>query len=196
MNILMEIMRTIGVMVKASWQIVYGTYQLSRLHQPIVAIFGGKGAHEEGKYAHWATQVGQLCVQKKMSVITGGGPGIMEAANCGAASATKDGNNVLVDYFFVRKLLLTKYACGFILFPGGIGTLDEMFDLLNLIKLGKIKKVPIVLMGTSYWKDLINWFEHAFQYEFVPVPYRSFFIITDDPEEAVRIIADACVEKI
>ncbi len=179
-------------------------------------FFGGKGAYEAGKYVQWAQEVGQACVEYKMSVITGGGPGIMTAANCGAAKRQiriKNGRLVLgvrgvdvdfvntcaplivVDYFFVRKWLLTHYACGFILFPGGIGTLDEFFEVLNLTKLGKMKQVPIVLVGSVYWQNLIKWFEHAFEYELIAMPPQSLFTVTDDLREAARIIADSLVKK-
>jgi uncharacterized protein (TIGR00730 family) len=216
MNLFIEILRAMGVTFHAGFQKIKGIYYLSRLKQPTVAIFGGKGAYEEGKYAQWAQQVGRICVEKNMSVITGGGPGIMEAANCGAAQAGKNAKQwtlgigvrgvdvefenrcapvITVDYFFVRKWLLTHYAAGFILFPGGIGTLDEFFEVLNLIKLHKMKKVPIVLVGSSYWKNLINWFEHAFEYEFVAEAPHTFFVVTDDLQEAVCIIERVCRPK-
>lgn len=213
MNVMFEIARSIGISLKAAIQMSYGIYKLWLLRQPIVAVFGGKGAYEEGKYAQWAQQVGQACVEHDMSVITGGGPGIMAAANCGASKVAKAKGRwtlgigvkgvdesfdntcapvIMVDYFFVRKWLLTRYSCGFILFPGGIGTVDEFFEVLNLTKLGKMKRVPIVLIGSSYWKDLVSWFDHAFEYELIKMPSQSVFIVTDDPQEAVRIVAESC----
>lgn len=213
MKCMTEMVRMVGISFKACFQLMYGVYRLSRLAQPIVAIFGGKGAYESGKYAQWAEDAGQACVENNMSVITGGGPGIMEAANCGAYKASQDKKQwtlgigvrgvdigfvnpcaplITVDYFFVRKWLLTRYACGFILFPGGIGTVDEFFEVLNLIKLGRLDRIPIVLVGSSYWKDLINWYKHAFEYEFTSMPSHTAFIVTDDPQEAVRIIVASC----
>ncbi len=210
MNLMLDVAHSLGVSLKAGWQMAYGTYRLSQLPQPLVSVFGGKGAYETGKYAAWAQQVGQACVEQQMAVITGGGPGIMEAANCGASKAAPDKHPwtlgigvrgidegfingctslVMVDYFFVRKWLLTNYSSGFILFPGGIGTMDEFFEVLNLMKLGKMRRAPIVLIDRSYWKDLLKWFEHAFEYELIPMPPQSVFVVTDDPQEAVRIVA-------
>ena len=195
--------------VKSGFQFVYGFYYLSRLQQPIVSIFGGKGAYEEGKYVQWAQDAAARAAEWNMSVITGGGPGIMEAANCGIFKPRKNGKNITlgigvrgvdedfinpcapliwVDYFFVRKWLLTHYSCGFIIFPGGIGTMDEFFEVLNLIKLKKLRAVPIILIGTSYWHHIIQWYNHAFEYEFTNLPAQSAFIITDDPIEAIDII--------
>ncbi len=216
MRFIFEMIRIMWLSVKSGVQLAYGSYKLLQLAQPIVAIFGGKGAYESGKYARWAEEVGQRCVEQNMSVITGGGPGIMEAANCGAYKASRDKKRwtrwtlgigvsgvdvdfhnpcapmVTVDYFFVRKWLLTRYACGFILFPGGIGTMDEFFEVLNLTKLGKMRRVPIVLVGSSYWKDLIGWYKHAFESEFITLAPQNSFVVTDDLEQAVKIIAAFC----
>lgn len=210
MKFLLEYLRLMGLMIKSGMQLCYGTYHLAKLRQPIVAIFGGTRAFKEGKYAQWAEQAGELCVKQNMSVITGGGPGIMEAANCGAYNQGDPGSKwtlgigvdgvdpkfsnpcapvIRVDYFFARKWLLTRYASGFILFPGGIGTVDELFEVLNLTKLGKMKRVPIVLVGKAYWHHLIEWYQHAFEYELIDGPPETAFCVTDDPDEAVKIIA-------
>jgi uncharacterized protein (TIGR00730 family) len=213
MNIVVKIFHGFGIALKAGFQMAYGTYRLSQLVHPIVAIFGGTSAYESGKYADWAQQVGYECVKNNMSVVTGGGPGVMVAANCGASKAAPDKRKwtlgigvqgvdeqfanicaplIMVDYFFVRKWLLTRYSCGFILFPGGIGTMDEFFEVLNLMKLGKMKRAPIVLVGSSYWKNLISWFEHAFEYELIAVSPQTIFVVTDDPLEAVRTVTQSC----
>src|SRR5690606_34188715 len=130
------------------------------------------------KYAQDANQIAAWLVEQEMSVLTGGGPGIMEAANCGAVrSLHKDEvhsigigvrglnepKNVCVeeyfelDYFFARKWLLTQYSVGFIVFPGGFGTLDELSEVLTLIQTRQMKKVPIVLFGKDYWRPFLQW---------------------------------------
>lgn len=217
MNLIRNIAYSLGVAMKAGFQMAYGTYRLWRLKKPIIAVFGGTHAYESGKYAEWAKEVGKACVEHNMSVITGGGPGVMIAANWGAAEAAPGNKKkwtmgiavtgvdlefknpyaplITVDYFFVRKWLLTRYSNAFILFPGGIGTMDEFFEVLNLMKLEKLKTAPIVLVGSSYWKDLVSWFDHAFKYELILAPPASSFVVTDDPQEAVRIVAAALQAK-
>lgn len=212
MNWFTEILRVWGVSIKAMFQLSYGVYRLAKLSQPIVSVFGGKGAYEGGKYAQWAEQFAAECAKKGMSIVTGGGPGIMEAANCGAFNAAKDKKRstlgigvsgvdlnfynecapmVNVDYFFVRKWLLTHYACAFVLFPGGIGTVDEFFEVLNLMKLKKMKRVPVILVGKKYWEDLLDWYERAFKSEFISTPPQQMLIVTDDIHEAVQIIVSS-----
>ncbi len=208
-----EAIRVCGISVRSGFQLMRGVYRLSRLSQPIVAVFGGKAAYDDGKYAALAYDFSAQCAKHGMSVITGGGPGIMEAANCGAYEAAKNKKRstlgigvggldesfvnkcaslIRVDYFFTRKWLLTRYTCGFVLFPGGIGTMNELFEVLDLLKHGKIKHVPVILIGTSYWKDLIAWYQHAFEYEFITLPPGNAFIITDDIDEAMRVIVSSC----
>ncbi len=212
MKLLLELLRVWCVSFKAAFQLSYGVYRLSKLTQPIVAVFGGKGAYYKGKYAKWAYQFSEKIIDHNMSVITGGGPGIMEAANCGAFESSEKKKEVTlgirvkgvdatflnkcasfikVDYFFVRKWLLTHYACGFVHFPGGIGTVDELFEVLNLMKVKKVKKVPIILVGTDYWKNLIEWYEHALKSDLIDAPLQSMLVITDDIDEAVHAIVSS-----
>ncbi len=209
MKTIVEILRVFKVYVKAVFQLSYGVYRLRKLNERIVAVFGGKGAYQGGKYTEWAYEFSKKIVQHDISVITGGGPGIMEAANCGAYDAARDksratlgigvdGVNVhfsnkcapliQVHYFFVRKWLLTHYACAYVFFPGGIGTVDEMFEALNLMKLQKIKRVPMILIGVHYWKDLIDWYQHGFESGLIEFPISNTLIITDSIDEAVNII--------
>lgn len=204
-----EAMRAWWIACKSGAQIARGVYRLSRLSQPIVSVFGGRGAYEGGKYTLMAEEFARLAAQKGMSVITGGGPGIMEAANCGAYESASDKKRatlgigvkgvddefknpcasvIKVENFFARKWLLTRYSCGFVLFPGGVGTMNEMFEVLDLIKLHRMDRVPIILIGSSYWKDLIEWYEHAYEYEFITLPVARAFIITDDVKEALEIL--------
>jgi uncharacterized protein (TIGR00730 family) len=167
----------------SSWQIfkiiaefVEGFEKLSRIG-PCVSIFGSARTKPDNKYYLLAEEVGRKLTEKGYGVITGGGPGIMEAGNKGAKLAGGksvglnidlpfehfsnpyiDGDKLInFDYFFVRKLMFIKYAQGFIVLPGGFGTMDELFEALTLIQTHKIGKFPIVLVGSSYWQGLIDW---------------------------------------
>ncbi len=212
-NWVVESVGALGILMKASIQMIRGIYRLARLRQPVISVFGGKAAHEHGKYTAWAYDFASRCGKDGFSVITGGGPGIMEAANCGAYEATKQDTRstlgievkgvdkefknpctdiIMVDQFFVRKWLLMRYSCAYVLFPGGIGTMDEFFDVLNMMKLNKTKKVPIVLVGSSYWHSFLEWYKHAFEYELIEAPAQSYFVVTDDIDEAFRIVSTAC----
>ncbi len=192
---------------KAGFQLAYGVYRISKLKYPVIGIFGGTAAYENGKYFILAEAFAKKCAENGMSVITGGGPGIMKAANCSAYEV--DGKKaslgigvegvdedfkeeciplVTVDYFFARKWLLTRYAQSFVFFPGGIGTMDEFFEVLNLVKLHKMEKAPVVLIGCDYWKGITQWYQHAFDYEFITAAPQSSFVITDDIDEAFNVI--------
>lgn len=215
MNFILQALRIFFLSLKAGFQGMYGVYRLSRLNQPIISIFGGSHAYEDGKYARWAQEASLLCVANNLSVITGGGPGIMQAASFGAYDAKKSEKltlgisiegvhsefenkyapTITVSYFFIRKWLLMRYSCGFILFPGGIGTADEFFEVLNQINLGRMKKVPIVLVGQSYWKHLVEWYRHAYERDLIPLAPEQIFIVTDDPKEAVDIIRRSCISQ-
>jgi uncharacterized protein (TIGR00730 family) len=167
----------------SSWQIfkiiaefVEGFEKMSRIG-PCVSIFGSARTKPDNKYYLLAEEIGRKLTEKGFGVITGGGPGIMEAGNKGAklAGGKSVGLNIDLpfeqfsnpyidsdklinfDYFFVRKLMFIKYAQGFIVLPGGFGTMDELFEALTLIQTRKIGKFPIVLVGSSYWQGLIDW---------------------------------------
>lgn len=214
MNWLVEAIRLVRMSGKAGWQLVWGLYHLSRLKSPIVSIFGGKGAWERGTYVEQASRFARTCVEHDISVLTGGGPGIMEAANCGAFHERKRlkkgrvhtlgisvkgldvkhanpcARVIHVDRFFIRKWLLIRYSCGFVIFPGGIGTVDELFHTLNLIKLGRIKRVPIVLIDVAYWQPVMTWYrDHAIAKEFVRAELKDIVTITDDIDYAFNFLA-------
>ena len=171
------------IKVTDSWQIfkimaefVDGFEKLSRIG-PCVSIFGSARTHESNSYYKLAEDCARLLTERGFGVISGGGPGIMEAANKGAFEAGGksvglnidlpfeqfhnkyiDKDKVLeFDYFFIRKVMFMKYSQGFIALPGGFGTMDELFEALTLIQTGKVARFPIVLVGTSYWGGLINW---------------------------------------
>jgi len=174
---------------------------------PAVTIFGSaRVARDDAAYAR-AVEVGRLLGEAGFSIITGGGPGIMEAGNRGAreAGATSVGLNIelpfeqhvnpYVDvdvdfrYFFVRKTMLVKYAQAFVIFPGGFGTMDELFEALTLIQTGKIRDFPIVLFGRDYWGGLIEWVRSAMIVEGKATEADlGLLTVTDSPTEARDIV--------
>jgi uncharacterized protein (TIGR00730 family) len=171
---------------------------------PAVTIFGSARVAPNDKMYKAAREVGKLLAEAGVATITGGGPGIMEAANRGAAEAggisiganielpREQGLNRWVNvplnfrYFFVRKTMFVKYAEGFVIFPGGYGTLDELFEALTLIQTGKLRNFPVVLFGTEFWSGLTDWIEHQLVGEAKISPAdRDIFTVTDDPDLVV-----------
>ena len=179
---------------------------LSRI-QPAVTIFGSARVKAEDPFYRKAETLARRLAQKGFSVITGGGPGIMEAANKGAAEAggKSIGMNIRLPfeqkpnpyanisieykYFFVRKVMFVKYAVAYVIFPGGFGTLDELFEALTLIQTKRIKSFPVILFGQEYWSGMIDWLRNTMVREDKIVAEDLDFIkIVDDPDEAVRHI--------
>ncbi len=174
-----------------------------------VTVFGSARTPEGDPMYQAARAVGRLLAEAGFAVITGGGPGIMEAANRGARDARglsigcnielphEQGTNPYVDmainfrYFFCRKTMFMKYAEGFVLFPGGFGTLDELFEALVLIQTGKVKHFPVVLFGSAYWNGLLAWVRQQVLAErkIDPADLR-LLTVTDSPEEVRSIILD------
>jgi uncharacterized protein (TIGR00730 family) len=178
---------------------------------PCVAIFGS--ARTQPKHPHYlqAVEIGEKLARAGYGVITGGGPGIMEAGNKGA----KQGEGVSVglnidlpfeqfhniyidrdhylefDYFFVRKVIFVKYSQAFVIMPGGFGTLDELFEAMTLVQTKKIAKRPIVLLGTAYWSGLFEWVRNVQLKEgYISEADLSLFKITDSSDEALQFIDD------
>ncbi|MEX0601240.1 MAG: TIGR00730 family Rossman fold protein [Rhodothermales bacterium] len=177
---------------------------------PAVAVFGSARVQPGDPQYQAAEKTGQLLAQAGFAVITGGGPGLMEAANRGAHETNgtsigcnielpfEQGTNPWVDvavnfrYFFVRKTMFVKYSEAFIIFPGGFGTMDELFEALTLIQTGKIRNFPVVLFGTEYWAGLIGWVRDVMLEEGKISPaVDDLLFLTDSPEEAVQVILDA-----
>lgn len=173
---------------------------------PCVSIFGSARAQKDNDYYKLTEEISYKLTKSGFGVITGGGPGIMEAANKGAKRGGgrsvglnielpfETGANPFVDsdfsmnfdYFFVRKVMFVKYAQGFIVMPGGFGTLDELFEALTLIQTQKTAKFPIVLVGKSYWKGLIDWMKNTIKEEgFIKEEDFDMFRLVDTAEEAV-----------
>lgn len=177
---------------------------------PAVTIFGSARAQVEEKYYKLAEQTASEVAKAGFAVITGGGGGIMEAANKGAALAggksiglnielpheqvPNDYQNMSLNfrYFFTRKVMFLKYAHGFIVLPGGYGTMDEFFESLVLIQTFKQASFPVILMGSDYWEGLIKWIKKAMltEHKYISPEDIDVFAMVDDPKEAARIISD------
>jgi uncharacterized protein (TIGR00730 family) len=203
--------------VKDLWRIfrimsefVEGFETMSELG-PAVSVFGSSRTKPGAPYYELAVEVARHLVEHGYGVITGGGPGIMEAANKGTREAGGDsvGLNIVIpheqvanpyidrdklinfDFFFVRKVMFSKYAQGFIVLPGGFGTMDELFEALTLIQTGKATRFPVVLLGTDYWGGLVEWIKAKLLGEGNISPEDlDLFHLVDDPAEAVKIIDD------
>jgi len=177
---------------------------------PAVSFFGSARAEPNDRYYKLAEQTAFEISKAGFAVITGGGGGIMEAANKGAADAGGQSIGLNIElpmeqipneyqnlplnfrYFFVRKVMFLKYAHGFIVFPGGYGTMDEFFESLVLIQTLKQASFPIILMGGDYWEGLIKWTREKMlaEHDYIDADDLKVFTMVDDPHEAVRIIVD------
>lgn len=177
---------------------------------PCVSIFGSARTKPDNRYYKLATEIAKLMVNEGYGVITGGGPGIMEAANLGAKQAGgpsvglnidlpfEQGHNDYIDndkifnfkYFFIRKVMFVKYAQALVVLPGGFGTMDELFEVLTLVQTQKSSPVPIILVGSEFWTGLKDWIKNVMleQEHNVSPKDLDLMPITDDPQEVVRII--------
>ena len=193
-------------------EFVEGFDTLARLG-PAVSIFGSARTRPDDPYYQAAEETGRLLVQEGFAVVTGGGPGIMEAANKGAKEAGgesvgcnielpfEQGMNAYVNtainfrYFFVRKTMFVKYAEAFIIFPGGFGTMDELFEALTLIQTGKVRDFPVVLFGKSYWQGLLDWLHNTMAANGkIHEQDMKLLVVTDSPEEAVNVVV-SCYDE-
>jgi uncharacterized protein (TIGR00730 family) len=179
---------------------------------PAVSIFGSARAQPKSPAYKMTEKIAASLVKNGFNIISGGGPGIMEAANKGAAEAggksvglniqlpyeQKPNNyaNVRLDfrYFFIRRVMFVKYAVAYIIMPGGFGTLDELFEAITLIQTKKIRTFPVIMMDSNYWKGLIDWIKNTMVKEKnISESDMDIFQLVDDPEEAVKIIKRSIV---
>lgn len=190
-------------------ELVEGYEKLARIG-PCVSIFGSARTHYNNKYYRLAEDIAFKLVQNGYGVITGGGPGIMEAGNKGAARGKGKSVGINIDlpfeqrpnqyidldklitfdHFFVRKVMFMKYSQGFIVLPGGFGTFDELFEAMTLIQTRKIGKFPIILVGKKYWSGLIKWIKEEMlegEHNISPAD-MDLFSVVDTSDEAVDII--------
>lgn len=192
-------------------EFVDGFERLARIG-PCVSIFGSARTPEEDPHYSKAVEIAKRIAEGGFGIITGGGPGIMEAANKGAqlAKGKSVGLNIVLpfeqtlnayvdkdksidfDYFFVRKVMFMKYAQGFVVLPGGFGTLDELFEALTLVQTNKQAKFPIVMVDKAFWSPLIDWIKTALldQNNYISLEDMFLFHLVDSPEEAADIIFD------
>jgi len=176
---------------------------------PCISIYGSARTKPDNPYYQITTNIAKRLVEEGFGVITGGGPGVMEAGNKGAKEAggksvglnielpMEQGFNPYIDmdknlnfnYFFVRKVMFVKYAQGFVLMPGGFGTLDEFFEVITLIQTKKIERVPIILFGVEYWQGLFNWLKNTMSAnKYINEEDLDLLVITDDIEELIATI--------
>ncbi|MDP1880082.1 MAG: TIGR00730 family Rossman fold protein [Parachlamydiaceae bacterium] len=174
---------------------------------PSVSIFGSARVPPDSLYYNLGAEVAKAVAAKGFAIITGGGPGIMEAANKGAQEAKGQSCGIAIDlpfesdsnpyidpkyrlnfrYFFIRKVMFIRYAQGYVFLPGGFGTLDELFEALTLIQTKKIKPFPIYLMGKDYWLEMLKWVEGTMlSHGCISADDLNLFQITDDPEEVAN----------
>jgi uncharacterized protein (TIGR00730 family) len=201
------------ITVKDTWRMfhimaefVEGFEALAECH-PAVSIFGSTRVKPEDEVYQKAERIGQLIAENGFGVITGGGSGVMEAANKGAALAggrsiglnielpleqtpnPYTNTNLRFHYFFVRKVMFIKYAVAYIILPGGFGTMDELFESITLIQTHKIRPFPVILVGSKYWKGLLDWIKEVVLKEGNISPSDLEILqLTDEPEEIIKII--------
>ncbi len=198
-------------MFKVVAEFVDGFERLNEIG-PCVSIFGSARTRAEHLYYQKAVEIAKRLTDEGYGIITGGGPGIMEAGNKGAAEQGgvsvginihlphEQGHNEFIDgdkvlshrYFFVRKVMFVKYAQAFVVLPGGFGTLDELFEVLTLIQTRKITRVPVVLVGEQFWSGLRDWIIHTMLgvEKNINPNDLNLFMITDEPVEVVKYIND------
>ncbi len=211
-----RIMQCIGIFFRLQSvvsQQIYGAWRVSALPRPIVTIFGGSRFGQSDIYAKQAHELARMFADAGVSVLTGGGSGIMQAVNCGAiASGVGKGRTmgisvtnigevpnpcvqeyIELDYFYARKWLLTRYASGFVIFPGGFGTFDELGEVITLMQTGKSKRVPIILIGKEFWDGFMQWLiDQPCEHGLIARENLELFHITDDLQQAFCMVRDAC----
>jgi uncharacterized protein (TIGR00730 family) len=201
------------ITIQDSWRMfrimaefVDGFEALAKYH-PAVTIFGSTRIRPGDEVYQKAERIGQLLAENGFSVITGGGPGVMEAANKGAFSAGGKSIGLNIElpfeqkpnpyanitlsfrYFFVRKVMFVKYAVAYIILPGGFGTMDELLESVTLIQTHKIKPFPVILVGSKYWKGLLDWIKQVvLKEEKISPADLDILQLIDEPEEVVRTI--------
>ena len=189
-------------------EFVDGFQQLADI-SPSVSIFGSARFKPDHKYYEVSEHIARLLSDAGFTVVSGGGPGVMEAANKGAFAGKSDsvglniklpheqtGNpyqdiGVTFKYFFARKVMFVKYASAYVVMPGGLGTLDELAEILTLIQTGKTKRIPVILYGSDFWQGLIEWFDNTLvEVGTISPEDVDLYKITDDPLEIVDLIFD------
>lgn len=202
-----------GRLMYTMLQMLYGGWRITKLPQPIVSIFGSSRLKQHTPYTQKAHELGRRLMENGVSILTGGGPGIMEAAICGLKLSGKGKGKSMgigvrgldenwnicaqdyfeLEYFFARQWLLIQFSMGYVIFPGGFGTLNELADVLTLIQTKSLKKMPVVLIGKEYWDPLVDWIQNeALQHGAILKEELEFFYVTDDLDEAFCWVLGKC----
>ena len=204
--------REFWTVLSIAWELIRG-FRTLHFVGPCVTVFGSARFPETHPYYELARKVGARLAQMGFTVMTGGGPGIMEAANRGAkeAGGRSVGCNIVLPqeqlinayldrwvtfrYFFVRKVMLVKYSYAFIVMPGGFGTMDELFEAMVLIQTGKIESFPVVLLARDYWQPLVDFLEEMVRVGTIDTKDTNLLLFTDSVDEAMAHIEKYAVEK-
>lgn len=208
-------------------RLLWGMWRLTKFPHPAITIFGGARIPHESIHANMAEELGKKLAGDGFSIITGGGPGIMEAANQGALEYLGEckvngakcsskyvsagigllrlnleksnpyiQENIVMTHFFARKWLLVRYSVGFVFFPGGFGTMDELFEVVTLVQCNRMAKVPVVLVDSGYWQPLMEWIDHrAITYHLIEPEDKNIITVVDTAEEAFQIIRKYCTDS-
>ena len=198
--------------IKVTFQMAHGAWHLAKMPKPIVTIFGSSKLPQHDIYARQAHKLAQLLTKENISVLTGGGPGIMQAANCGAIKTEQlrnlgigvegidNGANMCVQhyvntkYFYARKWLLMRYSSAFIVFPGGFGTLDEVTEIATLMLTKKLARSPIILIGKEYWSPLIHWLkDFVLKHGMIDADDLKLFEVVDDLLQVINLTCSHCL---
>lgn len=203
--------------LKAMIEAVYGAWKFSRLPKPIVTIFGGKSISMDCPATQKASELARRLVKNNISIISGGGPGVMCAASCGALKGLEEMEKkefrslgitvknldteferkcvqelISLNFFCTRKWFLMNYSKAFLIFEGGVGTIDELFEVANLMKTKQIPLAPIILIDKKFWEPINNWYKEIVKSKLVSKEYEDIFFLTDSLDEAMQIILKAC----
>lgn len=199
--------------LRVAWEFIKG-FRALHFVGPCITVFGSARFEADNKYYQQAREIGRLIAEMGFTTITGGGPGIMEAANRGAfeAGGRSVGCNIKLPheqapnpymhkwvelkYFFARKVLLLKYSFAFVVMPGGMGTMDELFETATLIQTGKIKDFPIVLLGKGYYSDLLKQLDDMIAQGTISASDRDLIFVTDSTEDAIAHIRKFVIERL
>ncbi len=210
-----EVAWTFFHFIGEAFKMTRAVWRLAKLPEPRVSVFGGSKIHQDSIYANKARELVQKLVAKKVAIITGGGPGIMQAACMasqepngkylslaisveklreteGVPSCKQD--IIYMHYFWSRKWLLTNYSQAFVVFPGGFGTMNELSEISTLIETAQLMPQPIVLIGTDYWKSFMAQIETALHAQLLKQKDRDLIVLTDDIDAAVEIVIKRCAD--
>lgn len=216
-SLVRELLRLVARIFRITCDYVRGYWAMRNIEFPIVSILGGLHVNVQDEYSQQAFKLAKQLAEHRFSIITGGGPGIMVAANCGAASACstqKKANCKTLGislysvnhgfenpcahvykshFFFIRKWFLIRHSIGFVFFPGGIGTVDELFELLNLVIFNMLDPKFIILVEKDYWQPLLDWYVNtAMKGKLITLPLHEVLMTTNNADEALTKILTIC----